>query len=312
MSASAQPLRDPETRIRGTAHFTPPGTGVEALLTHGSHQENSPNYRRLAPGGVVVQNYSDPQSLNRYSYTRNNPLRFIDPTGHQSTDDLNFLEDENAGISSMPTSFDRFLSYSSDFMYYALLPLNNYAAGFGDCIGSLGGLTYRFGVPSLAESGRNLVGGLLGLPNSVDEFSSDYRWGWNMGYPVLAGLGAAAFTEASALVGGVMLGEAGLTRAGQLSTTLNQLEAKFKHAADFGVTLPRGRAGFDAFGEAVTDFVQQPGVQQITGTFRGQSVIFNVNAQTALTVISDRAGNFMTGFRLNAEQLINVLARGSL
>jgi hypothetical protein len=31
-----------------------------------------------------VQNIEDPQTLNRYSYARNNPLRYVDPTGKQA------------------------------------------------------------------------------------------------------------------------------------------------------------------------------------------------------------------------------------
>jgi len=29
-----------------------------------------------------VQSYSDPQTINRYSYCVNNPLKYVDPTGH--------------------------------------------------------------------------------------------------------------------------------------------------------------------------------------------------------------------------------------
>ena len=31
---------------------------------------------------TIVQNSSDPQTLNRYAFARNNPLRYTDPTGH--------------------------------------------------------------------------------------------------------------------------------------------------------------------------------------------------------------------------------------
>jgi len=31
---------------------------------------------------TVVPNPTDPQSLNRYSYVRNNPMTLIDPSGH--------------------------------------------------------------------------------------------------------------------------------------------------------------------------------------------------------------------------------------
>jgi RHS repeat-associated protein len=35
---------------------------------------------------TIVPRYANPQSLNRYSYVNNNPLRYIDPTGHRPDD----------------------------------------------------------------------------------------------------------------------------------------------------------------------------------------------------------------------------------
>ncbi|MDR4470611.1 MAG: hypothetical protein MRJ68_20295 [Nitrospira sp.] len=37
--------------------------------------------RFIAPD-TIVPNLYDPQSLNRYSYARNNPLYYTDPSGH--------------------------------------------------------------------------------------------------------------------------------------------------------------------------------------------------------------------------------------
>ena len=31
---------------------------------------------------IVVQNFSDPQTLNRYAYCGNNPLGYVDPSGY--------------------------------------------------------------------------------------------------------------------------------------------------------------------------------------------------------------------------------------
>ena len=35
---------------------------------------------------TIVPNAYNPQDLNRFSYVRNNPLRYIDPTGHVCSD----------------------------------------------------------------------------------------------------------------------------------------------------------------------------------------------------------------------------------
>ena len=42
---------------------------------------------------TLIQNVYDPQMLNRYSFERNNPYRYTDPTGHQS---MNYAEQVNS------------------------------------------------------------------------------------------------------------------------------------------------------------------------------------------------------------------------
>jgi RHS repeat-associated protein len=41
-----------------------------------------PAVGRFISADTIVPDYSDPQSLNRYSYVNNRPLRLVDPTGH--------------------------------------------------------------------------------------------------------------------------------------------------------------------------------------------------------------------------------------
>ena len=41
-----------------------------------------PALRRFISGDTIVPNPGNPQSLNRYSYVLNNPVRYTDPTGH--------------------------------------------------------------------------------------------------------------------------------------------------------------------------------------------------------------------------------------
>ncbi|MFH0828954.1 MAG: RHS repeat-associated core domain-containing protein [Candidatus Kerfeldbacteria bacterium] len=45
-----------------------------------------PALGRFMAADSLVPNWYDPQSLNRYSYTLNNPIRFTDPTGHSAAD----------------------------------------------------------------------------------------------------------------------------------------------------------------------------------------------------------------------------------
>ncbi len=43
----------------------------------------SPKLGRFLSADTIVPGYANPQNLNRFSYVTNNPLRYIDPTGHK-------------------------------------------------------------------------------------------------------------------------------------------------------------------------------------------------------------------------------------
>src|SRR6266498_1992167 len=47
----------------------------------------SPYINRCLSADTIVAGYANPQSLNRYSYVVNNPLRYTDPTGHRCVED---------------------------------------------------------------------------------------------------------------------------------------------------------------------------------------------------------------------------------
>src|SRR6266487_1076010 len=47
----------------------------------------SPKLGRFLSQDTIVPGYANPQNLNRFSYVRNNPLRYIDPTGHKPCGD---------------------------------------------------------------------------------------------------------------------------------------------------------------------------------------------------------------------------------
>lgn len=120
---------------------------------------------------------------------------------------------------------------------------------------------------------------------------------------------AAAPTPASA--GSVFAAET----AGELpvlSLGRAQLEAKFKHAADFGVTESRGAAGFDAYGKAVDSFLGESSTVRVAGTYRGNAAILNDIPASRLVVVQSPEGAFVSGWQMSEAQLQSVITRGSL
>jgi RHS repeat-associated protein len=80
------------TRARNEV-TTSPGHQVTSYLFTGKELDSTglyyygaryydPDIGRFITADTIVQSPYDPQSLNRYSYCRNNPINYIDPTGH--------------------------------------------------------------------------------------------------------------------------------------------------------------------------------------------------------------------------------------
>jgi hypothetical protein len=97
-----------------------------------------------------------------------------------------------------------------------------------------------------------------------------------------------------------------------LLRTPQQLQAKFKHAGDFGVAGNYSKANAAEFSRAIHQHVNSPAVRVIEGTYHKQPVIHFLDPTTGLNVMADVAGNFISGWRLSAAQLQNVLTHGGL
>ncbi len=61
--------------------FTDQEWDAETGLYYYGARYYDPKLARFISADTIVPDFSDPQTLNRYSYTRNNPLRYVDPTG---------------------------------------------------------------------------------------------------------------------------------------------------------------------------------------------------------------------------------------
>ena len=97
-----------------------------------------------------------------------------------------------------------------------------------------------------------------------------------------------------------------------ITITDKQLQKKFKHADDFGVD---GNYNPDSAGEfrrAIVDHVNSPETREVVGTYRGNPVTFHVNQNTGLVVLQDPGGSFLSGWKLNGQQLHHVVNDGKL
>ena len=91
-----------------------------------------------------------------------------------------------------------------------------------------------------------------------------------------------------------------------------QLQAKYKHAADFGVTGEWSATNAALFRAAVERHVHSPATRRIEGTFRGRQVVHYIDLVSALDVMVTSSGAFVSGWRLNPQQLRHVLKNGRL
>jgi hypothetical protein len=97
-----------------------------------------------------------------------------------------------------------------------------------------------------------------------------------------------------------------------IAYTRRQLQHGFKHADDFGINANPNNKTLSEFSTAVQRHVDNVAVRQIDGTYRGRPVTHFVNPATGVNVIRDSSGNFLSGWKLNPQQLENVLTRGKL
>jgi hypothetical protein len=85
-----------------------------------------------------------------------------------------------------------------------------------------------------------------------------------------------------------------------------------KHGADFGLTGNWNPARAADASRVIHQHINNPAVSVIQGTYRGNPVTHFVDPKTGLNVVADPAGNFVSGWRLGAEQLESVLTTGRL
>jgi len=90
------------------------------------------------------------------------------------------------------------------------------------------------------------------------------------------------------------------------------LQKKFKHAGDFGVNGNYNPANGKKFNQAIQNHLNASGTKEISGIYRGNPATFHTNPSSGLTVIQNPNGSFLSGWKLNSQQLQHVFKDGKL
>ena len=105
-----------ETRLTtGTIYTDKLFTGQREMAGLGIYHYQArfypPKLGRFLSADTIVPSYANPQSLNRFSYVTNNPLKYTDPSGHRacSTDE----ECKEMGITSSGKTYLDFKGYNT-------------------------------------------------------------------------------------------------------------------------------------------------------------------------------------------------------
>ena len=280
--------------LRGfTGHEHLDRTGV----IHMNGRIYDPVIGRFLSADPIVQAATMSQSFNRYSYVFNNPLSFTDPNGYES-DSCGGCDDtprffkilfgtKDARNSSPPNKFEE--QKISDFILER---------------------AHRLDILDIQEEGRLII-------DSINEGAYYFRrYGiYNYEDPFL---GSYVLEAAVILIPGSKiralryLDEGAAAYSKVATTTAKQLQKKFKHAGDFGVAGNYNRANAQKYNQAIQKHLNSSGTKEIPGIYRGKPVTFHTNPDTGLTVIQNPNGSFLSGWKLNPQQLKHVLKDGKL
>ncbi|MEM9604304.1 MAG: colicin D domain-containing protein [Pseudomonadota bacterium] len=241
-------------------------------LVYAQQRYYDPQVGRFLSVDPVLPHAGDSRYFGRYHYGANSPYRYTDPTGE------NFV----SGIfETISQGWDAITGGSFDSEAVA----DAFADGYNGNGGALGF------AGALAEDVATFAGGFV--------FSGAVR-------------GVSAASRIGRGSSGVGLQSAGAAVNRTINFSTRQIQSKFKHAEEFGVTGPYNKKNAERFKEAIKKHVNDKDTAVIPGTYRGQDVTHFTNPKTGLNVMKTPDDDFISGWRLSSSQLGNVLGRGSL
>jgi RHS repeat-associated protein len=135
-----------EVRSGGTQSkylYTGQENDAETALDYYNSRYYEPHIQRFTQPDTLLTNIYNPQSLNRYSYVENNPLRYTDPSGHDIFPllDLAFITYDIVSIVKQPLNTTNWIALGID-VATALIPF----------VPEGGGLAFRIAEHSISTT----------------------------------------------------------------------------------------------------------------------------------------------------------------
>ena len=283
------PLYDGRIRSRCTGKERDTESGLDYFgaryLSSSMGRFTSPDYADEDDGPLSIPYYNpqNPQSLNLYSYVRNNPVTHSDSDGH----DVNVCTNDANG--------NQHCTQMSNDQYAAAQKAGNGGLNVPtlDQVGSNGNGSGQFNATNITDSNGNSVGTATYVSNGPTDYYAN-----SAGYGILANAsatvgsvkGVAAFYGASA-VGAIGLYAAGATAGAEL-TTMGSLNSDLtvhvaERLAERGITSEAARAAIEAAKKS-GDVVQAMGRYgpQLRYTANGIKVVVALTGANAGKIIT--------------------------
>ncbi len=92
----------------------------------------------------------------------------------------------------------------------------------------------------------------------------------------------------------------------------DQIQRKFKHAAEFGVPGNWNPRNGERFADAIRDFIRKPDIIRIEGEFHRRPVTYFLQRGTSRIMMFNPKGEFISGWKLTEKQSFHLMLNGRL
>jgi RHS repeat-associated protein len=298
-------------------------TGQQRDAEEGHDNFNARTYLtragRMTSPDPVLAGLFEPQRWNQYAYALNNPLSYGDPTGMEMLRYFDYAETGGGMVGNGPSSTMNSLLIS---LVYGPTGHEGRGSQGGGGAGRRGprmGMDDKGNVtreeevtvtPEKTDEGTHLDGSEIpacenclpytGEPDKFSENNDFWTTFLNSGPFSLGGIFKA---------GGSFMGRGAMSKILSISPQLAQ-KGWSKHGAALGLSGNWFPARAKEFRSAVNQFINKPSVKEIVGRYHDRDVIHYFNTRTGVNLMSDRQGNYISVFKLDARQQKDLLTKG--